>query len=124
VRVIDLQHISDSRGTLDVLEGELTFDVQRVFIINAPAGAQRGGHGHKKCQMILICPRGVVEVVVNSGSGRQAVLLDKSSRALFLEASDWHILNFIEDSVLVAQASEKFDVEDYIYVEPKIYNSL
>lgn len=120
MKLFDLQHISDTRGTLDVLEKDLNFPVERVFIINAPAGAERGGHGHKKCQMILICPHGAVEVIVNDGSGRKSILLDRSSKGVFLEPADWHVMNFLEDSVLVVQASEKYDEGDYIYNEPKI----
>jgi len=119
MKLFDLQHISDMRGTLDVLEKDLTFPVERMFIINASAGVERGGHGHKKCQMILICPHGAVEVIVNNGSGRKSVLLDSSSKAVFLEPADWHVMNFIEDSVLVVQASEKYDEGDYIYNEPQ-----
>ncbi len=120
MKLFNLQHISDMRGTLDVFEKDMAFAIERIFIINAPAGVERGGHGHKKCQMVLICPRGVVEVIVNNGSGRKSVLLDTSSKALFLEPSDWHVMHFIEDSVLVVQASEKYDEEDYFYNEPQI----
>ncbi len=120
MKLFELQHINDSRGTLDVLEKDLNFLVERVFIINAPAGTERGGHGHKKCQMILICPRGAVEIIINDGSGRKSIFLDRSSKAVFLEPEDWHVMNFLEDSVLVVQASEKYDETDYIYNEPKI----
>ena len=118
MKLFDLQHISDTRGTLDVLEKNLNFSVERVFTINGLAGAERGGHGHKKCQMILICPHGAVEVVVNDGSGRKSIFLDSSSKAVFLEPADWHIMRFMEDSVLVVLASEKFDEDDYDYKEP------
>ena len=102
-----------------MLEKELSFNVKRVFTIRAPSGAQRGGHGHKKCQLILNCPHGSVEVVINDGSGRSAATLDKSSKAIFLAPQDWHLLNFLEESVLVVLASEKlYNAEDYSYDEP------
>lgn len=117
MKLFDLQHISDSRGNLDILEQNLNFPVVRVFTITAPGGVERGGHSHKKCKMILICPQGAIEVIVNNGSGRKSIFLDSSSKAVFLEPSDWHIMRFLEDSVLVVLASEKFDEEDYVYDE-------
>ena len=107
------------RGTLDVIENDINFSIKRVFTINAPGGAERGGHGHKKCQMILICPYGTVEVVINNGLGRKSVLLDKSNKALFLEPGDWHTMSFLKESVLVVLASKKYNKDDYIYNEPK-----
>ena len=119
MKVYSLERFSDTRGTLDVIENDLNFPIQRVFIINAPAGAERGGHGHKKCKMILICSLGAVELVVNNGAGRQTIILDKSNKAVLLEPADWHIMNFLKDSVLVVLASEKFDELDYVFNEPK-----
>ena len=117
MKLLDLQHIEDSRGSLDILEENLDFSIKRVFTITAPGGAERGGHKHKKCQMILICSHGSIEVIVNNGSGRRSVFLDRPNQAIFLDPVDWHIMRFLVDSVLVVLASEKFDSEDYVYNE-------
>lgn len=117
MKLLDLQHIEDSRGSLDILEENLDFPIKRVFTIIAPGGVERGGHKHKKCQMILICSHGSIEVIVNNGSGRKIVLLDRSNKAIFLDPVDWHIMRFLEDSVLVVLASETFNSDDYIYNE-------
>lgn len=119
MKEIDLKHIKDKRGSIDILEDHINFNINRVFFINAPAGSIRGGHGHKKCKMLLVCPKGKIEIVVNNGSGRERVLLDDSSKAIYLDPEDWHIMNFIEDSVLVVQASQKYNKDDYFYDEPK-----
>ena len=118
MKTFNALEIKDYRGAIYVFEKDIDFQIKRFFYIDAPKGSQRGGHGHKKCKMILVCTYGRVEIIVNDGSGRKSVILDSLTKGLFLNPIDWHLMNFLEDSVLAVHASEKYDIEDYFYNEP------
>lgn len=112
--IINLPTFSDSRGTLNVVEKLLPFDIRRFYYIYDVTD-KRGGHRHKKTIQALICLGGSCEIYVNDGKKEEAILLDSPSKCLILDPKDWHTMDkFTEGSTLLVFSSEYYDKDDYI----------
>ena len=111
---IDFPTITDSRGSLSVIEKELPFEIRRVYYMY-DVTAQRGGHRHKKTIQALICLSGSCEIFVEDGSAQDIFTLDSKEKCLIVEPKDWHTMDkFTPDTVLLVLASELYDKNDYI----------
>ncbi len=116
--VLTLKTFSDSRGCLSVLEKTLPFDIRRVFFLY-DVRSERGGHGHLKTQLAMVCLGGQVTVEIDNGLVVTEVVLDKTDKCLLLAPSDWHLLKkFSAGANIVVFASEEYDPEDYFYERP------
>ncbi len=108
----------DNRGALRVIEqgNGMAFSPKRVFWVEAvPVGEIRGMHAHRDCQQILICIAGSILVTLDDGSKRTQVLLDSSSKVLFMDRNVWGEQQFLEpDSKLLVLASHPYEEKDYI----------
>lgn len=114
---ITLTKISDTRGSLTVIENELPFDVKRIFYIyGVPKGIKRGGHGHKKTKMGLIAVSGQVLIKVGKSEENKNYILNNPQKVIILEPEEWHSMEeFSDDCTLLVMASEKYDPDDYVY---------
>lgn len=119
--VIDLKQFQDERGSLTVIQEQIPYDIKRVFYIyGVQAGASRGGHGHYRTKISLVCIHGSCLLKINNQGQKSEHLLDSPTKCVLLEPDDWHIMEqFTEGAVLLALASEPYDKEDYFYEEPK-----
>lgn len=119
VKLVELQEIVGENGT--VIVGEvpdmLPFTAKRVFTLhNVPSSEARGTHAHRKCEQFLMCVSGSVIALVDDGSRRQEVLLDRPSLGLYMPALTWGTQhNYSSDAVLVVLASDPYDADDYIH---------
>ncbi len=117
-KIIDLVKIVDPRGNLTVAEGckDVPFDVKRVYwVYDVPAGENRGGHAHKKCQEFIIALSGSFHVTLDNGREQVTVLLNHPYQGLFVDTSTWRTLDdFSSGAVCLVLASESFDEADYI----------
>lgn len=121
-RLIELSTHIDGRGCLGVVdEGELPFEVKRIFLIHSvPDDATRGGHAHLKTKLLLFCLTGSCRIVVGDEDSSETFELEGPSRCLFIDVGEWHLLSdFRTDSTLLALASEPYDPEDYIKCGPR-----
>ena len=116
-KLINLKTISDSRGSLTVIENLLPFSVERVFYIyNVGANINRGGHRHIETIQALVCVSGECSIENNNGRQSEIINLNSPDKCLILYPEDWHIMsNFTENCVLLVFASKKYSPEDYIY---------
>lgn len=57
----------------------------RAFVVSAPAGAVRGGHGHRRGRQILLLVSGEIDVEVAGETGLEVIRLDRERRALIIE---------------------------------------
>ena len=105
---------ADVRGVLTVLEKDMPFPVARIFWINSPDGAMRGGHRHRRTRQALVAVYGAVEVYMNDGQHEKTITLDNDGLMLVVEPEDWHTMRFQPGSVLLVMASHVFDLDDYI----------
>ena len=116
-RLISLPRITDPRGNLTFVEGGLhvPFDIKRVYYVyDVPGGAERGGHGHKSLEQVLIAVSGSFDVVVDDGIDKRTFHLNRSYSGLYLAPMIWRELgNFSSGSVCLVLASAPYDESDY-----------
>lgn len=117
---IELQTITDGRGSLTVIEKLLPFEIKRVYYVySVPADTSRGGHRHRKGILALVCLNGSCVVNIKCSEG-QCFILDKPNLCLVCLPEDWHeITKFSEGAVLLALSSEYYDPSNYIYEKPE-----
>jgi dTDP-4-dehydrorhamnose 3,5-epimerase-like enzyme len=118
-RIIELPKIADPRGNLTFVEGErnIPFPIRRVYYLyDVPGGAVRAGHGHKKLEQFMIAISGSFDVVLDDGTEKRQVHLDRSFYGLYISPMTWReINNFSSGSVCVVLASDYYDIDDYYY---------
>lgn len=117
-RLIPLKVASDLRGSLAALElaTDLPFVPQRFFaVFDVPSTDVRGEHAHRRCEQLLVCLRGSVTCIVDDGSVREQVRLDRPDVGLYMPAMTWGTqYRYSPDAVLGVFASHPYDNEDYI----------
>ena len=118
VQLVDLQTIPMPNGILGVAEvsRHIGFPVHRAYYIrDVPAGAGRGGHGHRHLRQCFLCLRGSVRLSISRSGVEDVVTLDRPSQAAVVGPGCWRDLSdFSDDSVVIVLASEEYDEADYI----------
>ena len=116
-RVIELPKISDLRGNLTFLEGNVhvPFSIRRVyFLYDVPGGAERGAHGHKRLEQLMIALSGSFDVTLDDGSTKQKYTLNRPYNGLYVPPMMWRELdNFSSGAVCLVLASDIYDEDDY-----------
>ncbi len=118
VKLIELPLIVDLRGGLSFGEyaTHLPFNPKRYFVIfDVPTIEVRGEHAHKTLQQFLVCLKGSCAVVVDDGTNREEIVLNKPNIGLHIPAMVWGIqYKYSADAVLLVLASDVYQAEDYI----------
>jgi UDP-2-acetamido-3-amino-2,3-dideoxy-glucuronate N-acetyltransferase len=118
VRLLELPVIQDSRGSLSFAQyrESLPFLPKRYFLVfNVGEGQTRGDHAHRQVHQLLVCVHGACRVLIDDGTTREEVLLDRPELALYLPPGIWATQkDFSRDAVLMVLASEVYDPEEYI----------
>jgi acetyltransferase-like isoleucine patch superfamily enzyme len=121
VRGVSLHRIpgfEDIRGHLIAVEipRELPFVPARFFVVHhVPSGEVRGEHAHRVCHQFLICIKGSVHVLVDDGSNRQEVVLDRPELGLYIPPRIWGTqYKYSGDAALLVFASHPYNTADYI----------
>jgi len=113
-----LRVAKDLRGELSVgeFERDVPFTPKRYFLVfNVPSRETRGEHAHKVCDQFLICVRGSCGVLLDDGSTRRELTLDRPSIGLYMPAMLWGTqYRYSADAVLLVFASHYYDPDDYI----------
>ena len=128
-RIINLPIISDPRGNLTFVEGDIhvPFPIRRVYYLyDVPGGAQRGGHAHKDLEQLIVAISGSFDVILDDGAKQKRVSLNRSYLGLHIGSMIWREMdNFSSGAVALVLASERYDESDYIrdYAEFKALNS-
>lgn len=117
-RLLSMKVASDLRGSLAAVElgADLPFIPARFFAVyDVPSKDVRGEHAHRKCEQVLIALRGSVTCIVDDGSVRAQVVLDRPETALYMPAMTWGTqYRYSPDAVLGVFASLPYDADDYI----------
>jgi uncharacterized RmlC-like cupin family protein len=117
INIVNIPKIEDPRGNLSVIEKEVVpFEIKRVYYLyDVPAGAERGGHAHKKLQQFLVALSGSFDVILNDGKVEKTVTLNKPFEGLLITNGIWRELkNFSSGAVCLVVASDVFEEADYI----------
>ena len=112
------QQHGDDRGMLVALEEykDIPFEIKRVYYMyDTKKDVHRGFHAHKSLEQILICIHGSCKVLLDNGTEKKIVSLEKPYEGLYIANNMWRgMYDFSEDAVLMVLASEYYKEEDYI----------
>ncbi len=118
IKKYQFQIHGDDRGQLIALEEmkDIPFEIKRVYYMyDTLKGVRRGFHAHKSLEQILICIHGTCKILLDNGSEKVEVLLDKPYEGLYISNDIWReMFDFSPDAVLMVLASEYYDEADYI----------
>ena len=117
-RLVPITVAQDLRGSLAAVEltRDLPFRPARFFaVFGVPSKDVRGEHAHRSCEQVLIALRGSLRCVVDDGTRRDEVLLDRADLGLYMPAMTWGTqFDYSADAVLGVFASLPYDGTDYI----------
>lgn len=113
-----MRKVTDTRGSLTVGEvpTEVPFSPARYFaVFGVPSVELRGEHAHKKCQQFLICLHGSCRVLLDDGTRRCEVTLDRPDMGVFMPEMIWGTqYRYTSDAVLLVFASRPYEADDYL----------
>ena len=117
-RIIELSRIHRPEGSLTAVEAnrDVPFRIARVYYLyDVPSGASRGGHAHKYVEQLIVSATGSFAVVVDDGSARRAIRLDRAYFGLYVPRLIWRELqDFSTGAVCLVLASDPFSEMDYL----------
>lgn len=116
VRLLELPTLTDHRGDLTPITfADWGFEAVRSFVVTAPPGAVRGGHGHRLCRQVLMRVSGVVDVDVRIAGLAHTIRLDADTPAVLIESGVWAQQTYVTDNAaLVVFADTPYDPDDYV----------
>ena len=105
------------KGNLSVIEKDIIpFDIKRVYYLyDIPSDSTRGGHAHVELQQFLIALSGSFDVVLDDGTSRKVITLNRPYKGLLIPNGIWRELeNFSAGAVCLSLVSDVYKEEDYI----------
>ena len=82
----------DDRGQLVSLEEfkDIPFRIKRVYYMyDTGQGVTRGYHAHKSLQQILVCIHGSCKILLDNGTEKKVVPLEKPYEGLYVSNNMW-----------------------------------
>ena len=114
----ELNKMHDTEGNLTFIyqNVHVPFPVNRVFYsYDIPGGEDRGAHAHKHCHQFIIAASGAFEVVLDDGTNKRTVTLNRPFWGLHVPPGIWASeQGFSSGSVCLVLASHGYDKDDYI----------
>ena len=114
----ELTRESDPEGNLTYIYENIhvPFPINRVFYsYDIPGGEERGAHAHKECHQFLVAASGSFEVVLDDGTNKRTVQLNRPFCGLHIPPGIWASeQGFSSGSVCLVLASHGYSEEDYI----------
>lgn len=116
VSVVDLPTHGDDRGVLTPLTfAELGMQVARAFVVTAPDGAVRGGHGHLRTRQLIVRVSGRVRIEVRRAGRVAEAHLDERRTAVLIEPGVWSRQTYLgEGASVVVFCDTEYDPDDYV----------
>lgn len=117
-KLLNLPKLSERKGAITFIYGgeHVPFPVRRVYYLyDVPGGESRGGHAHRQLRQLLVSVMGAFDVVIDDGSERRRVHLDRGYFGLLIPPMIWRELeNFSSGGICLVLASDPYDEADYI----------
>lgn len=117
-RLLELPTVVRPQGNITPVESETTvpFKIERVyFVYDVSGGASRGGHAHRELQQLVVAVMGAFSVILDDGSRRRTVHLDRGHHGLYVPRMIWReLVDFSAGGVCMVLASRHFDDGDYV----------
>lgn len=117
-RILDLRKISRTEGNITPVDGgvDVPFDIARVYYLyDVPGNEARGAHAHKELQQLIVSVMGSFDVVLDDGTKRRTVTLNRAYHGLLLPRLIWReLVGFSSGAVVLVLASLIYDPADYI----------
>lgn len=116
--IIEFPKIKDYRGNLTFIEGpgHIPFTISRTYwIYDVPGGENRSGHANKTNEEVIISLSGAFDVVIDDGTERKTITLNRSYNGLYIPTMVWRqFQDFSTNAVALILASVPYDRDDYI----------
>jgi len=113
-----MRQFNDLRGglTMGDIPNDLPFVPARYFaVFDVPAPAIRGMHAHRKCDEFLICLNGSCHVLLDDGTNRCEVTLERPNVGVLVPAMVWRAqYRYSAGAVLLVFASRIYEDHDYL----------
>ena len=112
------KNISDTNpyGILNVFNmTELPFDCKRIFTVSTNSGITRGFHAHFKCNQLLVCISGKIEVIIDNTMSREKYILESNGESIYIPSGIWSEQKYLDsNSILLTFCDQEYDEDDYI----------
>lgn len=116
--IIPLPQIKNRSGNITPIHNfkEIPFAIKRVFYLyDVPGGESRGGHAHKECHQFLIAVSGSFEILLDDGTAKRVVQLNRPYLGLHIPPGIWaNEYNFSSGSICLVLTSHPYSEQDYI----------
>jgi len=116
--VVAMPVFTDIRGTLAAGEAgkEIPFQPRRFFaVFDVPSKEVRGENAHRTLEQLFVCLRGSCAVMVDDGTEREEVVLDRPGVGLYVPPLTWATFyRHTEEALVLVLASREYDPVDYI----------
>lgn len=113
-----LNKMHDPEGNLTYMyeNVHVPFPINRVFYsYDIPGGEDRGAHAHKKCHQFIIAASGAFEVVLDDGTNKRTVQLNRPFWGLHIPPGIWASeQGFSSGSICLVLASHEYSEDEYI----------
>lgn len=117
IRYITIPKIDDDCFLLFAeTKKHIPFKIKRFYYIIQPkADSPRGFHAHKTTQQALFCIQGSAKIILDNGTRKDFVILNKPEVGIFLDKLIWHEMHKLsKNTILLVVASKEYLPKDYI----------
>jgi len=118
IQLLDFKALGDSRGQLFSIEGSknIPFEVKRIYyMFDMEKSTPRGFHAHKELKQVAICVKGSFKMLLDDGTHKHEVVLDKPNTGIVIDKLIWHEMHdFSDDCILMVIANDYYDENDYL----------
>ena len=115
---LNIRRYGDDRGFLTTIEGnkDIPFEIKRVYYLSEVSkNKERAHHAHKRSKRVLSAIQGSVEAHLFDGKNKRTFFLDDPTKAIYFDNKVWcELVNFKDNAIVLALASEEYDEKEYI----------